>query len=104
MIGDNAEPITGKGTNGNFFGFYEFNRSQNKNTVSNQAFTLTPSSSNALDASNYHMATEASRTTTILADTTCVILEVLICDKYMIIYMFVYMYISIMCAYRHMHI
>jgi len=50
------------------------------------------------------MATEASRTTTILADTTCVILEVLICDKYMIIYMFVYMYISIMCAYRHMHI
>ena len=48
------------------------------------------------------MAPEASRTTTILADTSCVILEVLmyVCMyMYMIIYMFEYMYIYIMRAY-----
>ena len=75
-IGDSAEPITGKGTKGNFFGFFEFHRSKKEISGSNKVFTLTPTSSNAMDASR--MAPEASRTTTILADTTCVILEVLI--------------------------
>ena len=108
-IGDDAEPITGKGTKGNFFGFFEFYRSKKENPDSNQVFTLTPTSSNALDASVHHMAPEASRRTTILADTTCVILEVLmyVCMYmyiYMIIYMFEYMYISFMCAYRYIHI
>jgi len=76
----NTEPITGKGTSGNFFGFFEFNRSRKENLGSNQAFTLTPTTSNALDVSIHHMAPDENKphstTTEILADTTCVILEV----------------------------
>jgi len=91
-IGENAEPISGKGTKGNFFGFFEFYRSKKQNSGSNQLFTSTPTSSNALDANIHHMAPEASRTTTIFADTTCVILEVLI---YVCMYVHIYDYIHI---------
>ena len=91
----NKEPISGKGTSGNFFGFFEFNRSRKEHSGSNQAFTLIPTSSNALDVSIHHMAPEANRphltTTKILADTTCVILEVLM-YVYVYIHTFTYMF------------
>jgi len=97
-IGDNAELISGKGTKGNFFGFLEFYRSKKEDSGSHQMFTLTPTSSNALDASIPRMAPEASRTTKIVAETNCVILEVSI-----YLYMYIYIYDIHVSIYAHIY-